>query len=212
MLIIGRYISGKYRHIFINIRGDDMNWAHVLIVGTKSKTLQDIGNFMYKQGFGAVSYAFSAGEARRGLTMRQIHLVVMNMPLQDDPRLELVEDMKERSDALILIIAKEETIQLLYQQREDLRGIVLQKPLNPTIFAKTINFMKVLIEKNCSSYFLEKHLEEEKMSYSQHAKLLLMAQIGMSEPQAHRYLQKMAMNIRLPKEDLARLVVVIYGK
>ncbi|MGL4737166.1 MAG: ANTAR domain-containing response regulator [Cellulosilyticaceae bacterium] len=190
-----------------------MNWANVLIVGTKSKALQDIGNFMYKQGFAAVSYAFSAGEARRMLSMRQVHMVVMSMPLQDDPRLQVIEDMKDRSEAFMVMIAKEETIQLIYAQLEDLRGIVLQKPLNPAVFARTVQFMKILIEKDYANYLVATRSKTEIMvSYSQKAKNLLIEQLGMPEPQAHRYLQKMAMNVRLPKEDLAQLVVAIYGE
>lgn len=42
------------------------------------------------------------------------------------------------------------------------------------------------------------------------AKKVLMSYLSMSEPQAHRFLEKQAMNLRVKKTEIARAVLKMY--
>ena len=53
---------------------------------------------------------------------------------------------------------------------------------------------------------------EEQMTLVETAKSLLMKHRHMTEPQAHRYLQRQAMNRRLPKRTVAMQVIQRYSK
>ncbi|MGL4344494.1 MAG: ANTAR domain-containing protein [Cellulosilyticaceae bacterium] len=189
-----------------------MYFTQVLLVGTKSKSLQDIGSFMSKQGFQEVNYAFSVGEAKRFLAMRQPHVVLVNMPLTDDPRLHILQELQCITDAWIILIGREDIMIYLYEELENIRGIVLQRPLNPAIFAKTIKFVKLLIDQDLFVGGQGKNTKgESTIEDVMLAKKILTEQLHMSEPQAHRYIQKMAMNSRLYKGHLAQMIIDAYS-
>ncbi|MBD5559328.1 MAG: ANTAR domain-containing protein [Clostridia bacterium] len=53
-------------------------------------------------------------------------------------------------------------------------------------------------------------MENRDRQLIERAKKVLMRYLGMSEPQAHRFLERNAMNLRMRKTELAKAVLKMY--
>ena len=95
---------------------------------------------------------------------------------------------------------------------EDLGVIVIAKPLRKQIFYQSLKFInasrKRLLGLQNENIKLHKRLEE--MRTINRAKFALMQYLNFTETQAHRYLEKQAMDMRCTKLEVALSVLKTY--
>ncbi|MBO4927717.1 MAG: ANTAR domain-containing protein [Clostridiales bacterium] len=87
----------------------------------------------------------------------------------------------------------------------DLGAAILIKPLKQSAFAAAINSADMAHIRLCA---LKKKLDDEKVVTR--AKLLLMQSLGLSEEEAHKFIEKKAMNTGRTKFDVAFEIVQTY--
>ena len=90
--------------------------------------------------------------------------------------------------------------------------MVIPKPLIRNLFFRTMKFInasrKRLLGLQTENLKLHKKLEE--IRTINRAKLALMQYLGFTEQQAHRYLEKQAMDLRCTKIEVALKVIKMY--
>ena len=95
---------------------------------------------------------------------------------------------------------------------EDYGALVISKPLNREIFYRAMRFAaaarKRMLGIRSENIKLQKKLEEIRLV--NRAKLALMQYLGFTEQQAHRYIEKQAMDLRCTKLEVARKVIKMY--
>ncbi len=156
----------------------------------------------------------SCSEARRLLLERKIDLVIINMPLKDETGEVLAKDIAFNSSTTqVILMVTVEHYEEVANKVEDFGVIMVAKPINKKVLEASIKIAKV-------TYNRLKVLDQEKTLLSKkiddirivsRAKCILIEYLGMSEPDAHKYIEKEAMNLRKSRKEIAEVIIQNYG-
>lgn len=161
---------------------------------------------------GGVRLAGSGGEGRRLLLEQAFSLIVISAPLPDESGELLAAEAAESTQAGVILITPACHADEIAAQVEGLGVLVLPRPLRPETFYRSLRLVEVtnrrlagLREENAR---LRQSLEE--LRFVGRAKAALMQHRGMSERQAHRAIEKQAMDLRLSRREVAETVLQAY--
>lgn len=184
----------------------------VLIVSGTDKGKEFLSEFLKDQGFSRIITARSGGEARRLLNEKEFDLVVINAPLKDEFGEGLALTIADITIAGVIIIVKSELADEISAKVEDLGVLVLSKPLNRLMFFQSLKLItasrrRLLGLKN-ENVQLQKKIEDIRLV--DRAKCALIQYMNITEPQAHRYIEKQAMDRRITKREVAEGILNTY--
>ena len=170
----------------------------VLIVCSKVELVKELRTLMIQQGYSPVEYSLSADAARRKVDIFEPDIILVNAPLQDELGIDFVLDVSDKTDAGIVMLAKHDFLDEMQFKLEKVGALILPKPINRMTLIQTARFAaqsrKSLRGLRMQKDDLEKKIQDRKVI--EKAKWLLVERMNMTEPQAHRYIQKRAMDNR----------------
>ena len=159
-----------------------------------------------------LSSADSGLEARKAISGSDFDMVIINCPLPDESGIGVAELTIDSSDASCVMIVRAENSDAVSEKLEDLGVMVIPKPLNRQVFYQAMKFInaarKQMLGLRHENIKLQKKLEE--IRNVNRAKLALMQYLNFTEQQAHRYLEKQAMDLRITKNEVALKVIKMY--
>lgn len=162
----------------------------------------------------AIDVAGSANEARQKLLGTGYDLVLINAPLADESGCRLASDISKTTAAGVLLLVRGE---LAAQVAEATGGdgiITLGKPVSRAQIAEAVSVFASVLAKlrryETEKRDLERRLDE--LRITSRAKCLLMDQMHLSEEDAHRYLEKQAMDHRMTKLEFAKSVIRLFSE
>ncbi len=183
-----------------------------LIVSSSAKAVDYLSKELPHQNFGEIFAVSTAGEARRWLIENEADVVLINTPLKDDFGLELAVDIAEENECGVMIFVKAENYEQVNYRGEASGILTLARPVNQQLLGQALNFLRVmelkikrLQDKNRA---LQSKIEE--IQTVNRAKLLLMENLHFSEAQAHRYIEKNAMDRCIKRRDFAESIITLY--
>ncbi len=190
--------------------GDFMKKA--LIISKTEASIKAVASLLEGGGWNDIHCSTCVDDAKRKLKDNTFELIVVNAPLDEENGLEFSCRCAEETKAcIILIVAKAKSLDA-FDMVSKYGVMVISKPLNTREFMNIIGFAaayrKRLTDSLDEAEKLKSELEEVKVI--NRAKLLLMQCLTMSEAQAHRYIEKQAMNMRTSKLKIAKQVIRTY--
>ena len=184
----------------------------VLVVCGKMEMGREIVSLMLHNGYLSAELALSANEARRKLNLTQPELIIISAPIRDETISEFVFDISERYNSCIIVIVKREYLAETQYDLEKCGALVLSKPLEKITLVQTAKYA-VIAKKSLSGLITENSKLKKKMDDKKvidRAKWFLIENLSMTEPQAHRHIQKMAMDLRKPQVEVANDIINSY--
>ncbi|MBQ1991980.1 MAG: ANTAR domain-containing protein [Clostridia bacterium] len=183
-----------------------------LVISKNERNAQAIKVLLEQEGYTELSIATSAVEAKKCIAVDDFNLIFIYTPLEDEVGLNLSIYLAERTHAGVFIALSEKSA-LQMQERLSASGVVtLNKPLTAEVLHQSIlvwNALAVrinLLERE--NVQLKSRLEEIKLI--DRAKCVLMQCLAMSEPQAHKFIERQAMDLRISKKRVAEQVLNTY--
>lgn len=178
----------------------------VLIVSATEKTQAMLSQFLSSCGVRMqAASALSGAEARRALVESEFSLVLVNAPLPDEFGHELAQTAAHDTLAGVLLLTKAEIADAVAEKVEDDGVFVLAKPLNRALFFQALRLIRAsrsrLSGLQSENRRLQKRIEDIRLV--DRAKCVLIECCGMSEPDAHAYIEKQAMDRRRSKREIA---------
>lgn len=185
------------------------NPYRVLIVSAAEKFNAAMMPLLPQGDYWPVRTAASVAQARRDLAQQPADLVLINTPLKDDFGKRLAIDLSTGTDAAVLLLAKSELCEELSAQLIEFGVTVLAKPTSPALMNQSLRALCAMRERLRRVAERQTTLEErmEEIRLVNRAKWVLIEQQGMEEEQAHRYLEKRAMDLRVSKTQVAREIL-----
>ncbi len=160
-----------------------------------------------------VAVAKEAGAARRAISEGDYALVVVNTPLVEEFGHEIASHAAQSTSAGVILLAKEESFDALCHRVEADGVVVISKPLNRDLFSQAVRLLHITQQRmhalQQENIKLRRRLDEERMI--SRAKCILIECMAMTEPEAHAYLEKQAMNQRVTRHEVAMDVVQANG-
>lgn len=133
-------------------------------------------------------------------------LIVINTPLSDEFGHELAEDCILETSVPVILICSGNIADELTDRFSDFCITILTKPINREILAEYIN------QENEIKETREVLSRIDDIRLINRAKAVLMKYLKFTEPQAHRYIEKQAMNNRCTRRQAAEKIINTYGK
>jgi response regulator NasT len=185
----------------------------VLIVSSHEKGKDFLSEFLRAHDFSEITTVKSSSEARRLLNQKEdFDLVVINAPLRDEFGEELSLMVTDISTAGVILIVKSEIADEVSAKVEDYGVFVLPKPLSRQIFFQALKLMAAsrrrLLGLQQENVQLQKKIEDIRLV--DRAKCVLIQYLNLTEPKAHKFIEKQAMNRRISKREVAEGILNTY--
>jgi len=155
----------------------------------------------------------SAAEARRMLLERDFDLVVVNAPLRDESGESFCRDVVSKGASQAILVVKSESFGAVSAACEADGVLTVSRPVDNAVFWSALSLAKSarnrirrVEEENTR---LKKKIEEIRIV--DRAKHVLTARLNLSEPEAHRLIEKQAMDLRSSKRTIAEGILKSYG-
>ena len=85
---------------------------------------------------------------------------------------------------------------------------VIEKPIDRRLFDQALRFIAAAQNRLEENARLHRQLQDLRLI--DRAKCLLIETLGMTEPQAHRYIEQQAMDLRMTKREIAGEIIRTY--
>ena len=184
----------------------------ILLVGSTDKSRALLQTLIPPDTFGTVKICSTSAEARREATSGDYAAVVINTPLSDESGLDLAADLAQNTVAGIILLVKAELADSVAAHTEKTGTLVVAKPVSRALFMQALTFSLAarhrLIALHQENQKLQKKLQELKIV--DRAKCALIQYLGMTEDQAHRHIEKEAMDTRQTRAAVARSILASY--
>ncbi|HBB19398.1 MAG: ANTAR domain-containing protein [Ruminococcus sp.] len=186
-----------------------------LIVSPAGETCELIGQVLAGEGFSKTAHAASGSEARRIIGRdTEPELIVINAPLSDEFGQELAELAAEVTSAGLILICGSDIADDVADKVSDSGVTVISRPLSRSVLSRTV---RVVCASRSRMMGLKKENDEiltkiDEMRLINRAKSTLMQYLKFTEPQAHRYIEKQAMNTRQTRREVAMRILATYER
>ena len=154
----------------------------------------------------------TCGEARRLFLEQSFDLCIINAPLKDESGENLAKHIASSYMSQVILIVKEEYYDAVTISVEDYGVITVAKPISRVNFSSALRFAKAAGSKlkivQAKNNQLLKKIQDIRIV--DRAKCILISHLNMSEPEAHKYIEKQAMDTRTTKREIAEEILRTY--
>ena len=184
----------------------------VLVVSNQHRFNEAMTPMLPPSEYYPVSFSSNIAAARRELLSRNYDCVIINAPLPDEFGTELALDVCEGSGTGVLLLVKAEHYADIHSRVSQYGVLVISKPTNSqavsqslTLLCGTRERLRRMEQKTAS---IEEKMEEIRIV--NRAKCLLIEQLKMTEKEAHRYIEKQAMDRCVTRRTIAENIISTY--
>lgn len=183
-----------------------------LIVSSTQSGTQFITELLPVKEYSPIVTATNAAEARRFLSDSDYGIIIINAPLTDEFGHDLARNAAQTGDAGVIILVKNERADDVSARVEADGVFVIPKPISRPFFFQSLKLVSVSRRRMLSLKKENKKLQAaiEEIRLVDRAKCALIQCLLMTEPQAHKYLEKQAMDLRLSKREVAENILKTY--
>ena len=139
-------------------------------------------------------------------------LIIIDIPLKNGLGGKTPAELLENTDSKIILAVPKEREKEFESKSEKYGIFVIAKPVDKYILQKTLHFFRAMQKRlggvQKENVRLKKQIDDIRLI--NRAKCILMEYLSMTEPQAHRYLEKQAMDLRITKAEMAKSILSTY--
>lgn len=189
----------------------EYRYATLLVSASQSfvKTLQAL---LPTSVYDPISVRCDAASARRALLENRFDIVIVNTPLPDEFGTALALDACAGSGAGVLLLVRAELFPQVNEQASQGGVLTLPKPLSQTLVSQSLTLLRGTRERlrrmEQKTATLEEKMQEIRLV--NHAKWVLIEQLKMTEEQAHKYIEKQAMDRCITRRAVAENILSTY--
>ena len=183
-----------------------------LIVSNMIKGTSFIMEMLNAASIREITTAKTCAETRRLLLDREYDLVVINAPLGDETGESLSRYIASKSLAQVILIVRSELFDEVSAVCEDDGVLTVSKPVNRSVFWSALKLasaaQKQIKRVEAENNKLKQRIEDIRIT--DRAKYLLISYLSMTEQEAHRYIEKQAMDLRTTRRTIAEGILKTY--
>ena len=184
-----------------------MTQGRNLLVATKGQ--EKLTEWLGAITVGEIVLASGAAQARRKASGDEFSLALINSPLQDESGLELASDLARNSTAAVVLLIKTEMASLIADAASEAGVLIVTKPVNLLLLEQTVKVgiscrNRLLMYKEQTARLQTRY---EELKVIDRAKCLLIEHMRITEEEAHRVIEKEAMDSRISRVRVAKKVL-----
>lgn len=183
-----------------------------LVVSSSEKFNDSLKPLMSAAQCRPVDFAASGAEAKRKTLEKQYDFVIINSPLPDETGAKLAIDVSSGKSTVCLMLARADCIGEMKEKVVPYGVFLLSKPTSAPVLSHGLDFLASARERlrklEKKTVSIEEKMEEIRLV--NRAKWLLIENLKMSEPDAHRYIEKQAMDRCVPRREVSLEIINTY--
>lgn len=187
----------------------DKHVYSVLLVSAAKKGNAALLSFLPAERFEPVTVVDTIAKARRRLVDRNYDLVIINAPLPDDFGRKFAIDVCTDSERVALLMVRNDMYDEISSRMAPHGVLVIKRPVDRLLLEQILDAMCSVRERlrgiRKKSLTLEEKMEEIRVV--NRAKWALINERHMTEEEAHRYIQRQAMDLCLSKKETAERIL-----
>ena len=184
----------------------------VALVSSSEKFNGAMLPLLLKNRFSPISVYRDVKSARRVISKEKPDIVIINTPLPDDFGTSLALDVSETDGVCVLLFTRAENFSELSSVLAPYGVLTLPKPTSPELTEEVVELMCATRERlrriEIKKSFAEERMEDIRVVNK--AKWFLIEQLKMTEQEAHRYIEKQAMDRCVTKRVIAENILSTY--
>lgn len=184
----------------------------VLVVSAADKFNTVLSSLLPESHYQPVRIVSSVSAAKRAWSERNYDYVIINSPLPDDAGTRFAIDAGDSKGTVVLLFVRAELHDDIREKVVAHGVFTLAKPLSGSLLSLSLDWMASARERlrklEKKTLTVEEKMEEIRVV--NRAKWLLISELKMDEPQAHRYIEKQAMDRCIPKQEVAKEIIKTY--
>lgn len=185
----------------------------VLIVSAAEKFNTSIKELFPDFNCSTIKVEKNVSSAKRALAEREYDIVIINSPLPDDDGIRFAIDMCSGKNTVALVLVRAELYAPIFDKVSPYGVYTLSKPISRQVLRQAFDWMAATRERLRG--FEKKTLDlEDKMQEIRlinRAKWLLIDNLKMPENEAHRYIEKKAMDRCISRKNIAEEIIKTYS-
>lgn len=184
----------------------------VLLVSASENFNTSLKKYLPDNKYSPVTTVKDVARAKRLILERSYDIVIINVPLPDDYGVNLALDICEKTGTGVLLFAKSDFYSDISARVSPYGALVVQKPTN----GETVKQSMLVL---CGIRDRIRRMEEKTASFEEkmeeirlvnRAKWLLIEELKMTEAEAHRYIEKHAMDRCVTRRKIAENIISTY--
>lgn len=185
----------------------------VLVVTVSDKFPDVIRGCLPPSQFSPIVPQPTGGDAKRALMAGGYDIVIIDAPAGGESWIQLALDIASQHNVGILLLVKNDFYEQTSYRVEDKGIVTLPKPTTRQNVYTAVKILSAIQAKlraaERETMDLQSRMEEIRLV--NRAKWILIDQDKMSEPEAHRYIEKLAMDRCVRRMDIASEIIRTHG-
>ncbi len=185
----------------------------ILIVSAAESLNAALSALLPESRYSPVHIASSVSSAKRAFAERAFDYVIVNSPLPDDAGIRFAIDVCSSKETVVLLLIRAELHAEIHDRVAEHGVFTLSKPTSKPNVLTALSWMSSARERlrkmQKKTLSIEEKMEEIRLV--NRAKWLLISQLQMTEPDAHRYIEKQAMDQCISKGQVAEDIIKTYS-
>lgn len=180
-----------------------------LIVSAGANANEYLSSHIAELGYRRPVIVASGSEARRQLCEKVFDVVLINTPLPDEFGHELAAYAVEKSNAGVALLVKAVTADQISHKMQETGVLVLGKPFSAVQFRQSIQMAASCCRRLAILQAENDRLTDKlaQLRLVDRAKCYLIERKGMTEADAHRLIEKQAMDTRRSRGEVAQAIL-----
>lgn len=185
----------------------------VLVVSSAENFTNALCELLPESKFDPVRTASSISAAERALAEREYDYVIINAPLPDDIGTRFAIDICGSKNTVVLLLIRAELHEEIHDRVAEHGVFTLPKPTSKPAIITALSWMSSARERlrktEKKTFSIEEKMEEIRLV--NRAKWLLISELKFDEPEAHRYIEKQAMDRCVSRKMIAEVIIKTYS-
>ena len=185
----------------------------ILIVSATDSFTSAFTDLLPEARYSPVDTVTSISVAKRVLAEKTYDFVIINAPLPDDAGTRFAIDTCTTKQSSVLLLVENDIHAGIHDRVAEYGVFTLPKPISKVTMTHALNWLESARER--LRQFEKKTISiEDKMAEIRlvnKAKWLLISELKMSEPDAHRYVEKQAMDRCVSRRFIAEEIIKTYS-
>ncbi len=183
-----------------------------LVVCSTEKGAAFFTDYLAEHFCSDIAVARGGEEAKRMLLERDFDVCLINAPLPNELGENLAISIAEKNICQVILVVRGEILDEVTEVVEDFGVITVGRPISKTLLWNALKLANVaqrrlsMMQKENDK--LIQKIEDIKLV--NRAKLLLITYQGMTEEEAHKYIERQAMDHRETRRNVAREILEMY--
>ena len=185
----------------------------VLVVSSNSRFNDAITPLLPYSEYYPVCFVSNIAAARREILARTYDFIIINAPLPDDFGTRFAIDICARTESVVLLLLKSDSYEQINSKVQPYGVFTLLVPTPMQTLKQGLRWMAAARERlrklESKALTIEEKMEEIRLV--NRAKWLLIEQLKMTEAEAHRHIEKQAMDRCCSKKEIALGIIKTYA-